>query len=152
MRLSVNVVQVPDNSNSRVLFGPNYSRLQRLKLEGAIRPRERVLEMVPQVVPDHPDSPDSSSPRIRGFRKPNSFFPFSFRMSVKRNDATVQYVGQGFPSSKPRRHHTARDIFSPEIFQGTPDLIRSELTESYWRLTLVVPPAPLSQESPCPFP
>ncbi len=42
--------QVPDDSNTRVLFGPSYSRLQRLKV-GTIRPRERVFEMVP----DYPE-------------------------------------------------------------------------------------------------
>jgi hypothetical protein len=30
---TVNGVQVPDDSSSRVLFGPNYARLQRLKAQ-----------------------------------------------------------------------------------------------------------------------
>lgn len=30
---TVNGVQVPDDSSTRVLFGPNYSRLQRLKAQ-----------------------------------------------------------------------------------------------------------------------
>lgn len=30
---TVNGVQVPDDSNSRVLFGPKYGRLQRLKAQ-----------------------------------------------------------------------------------------------------------------------
>jgi FAD/FMN-containing dehydrogenase len=33
VQITVNGVQVPDDSNSRVLFGPNYSRLQRLKAQ-----------------------------------------------------------------------------------------------------------------------